>query len=128
MSNIIEELNKAREGKKSLRTKVEGDIITTWQIANRERVLYSEMSLYIIGGKCFIVLHKNKKYPNPEKVLAKEGDFVAQEVDSYTSNTIVQGIEAYRGNGLEGEYVNTYSYLSGWCLSREINLHKVLDI
>ena len=128
MKSIKDQLREARKNKTQLKTKVDGDIVATWQIANRERVIYSEMSLYVVENKRFIVLHKNKQHPNPEKVLLGAGDFSVQAADSYVFNTILSAIIAYRESNLEEEYVNTYSYLSGWCLSKEVNIHKVLDI
>ncbi|APC44414.1 hypothetical protein [Pseudoalteromonas phage PH357] len=69
MNDIIKQLQKARENKLTFKTRVDGDIIATWQISKRREGNLSEMSLYEVEGNKYIVLHFSNKYPNPEDII-----------------------------------------------------------
>lgn len=126
--NIIEELNRARESKTPLKeSRVEGDIVATFQVSKRNGSnKFSEMSLYEIeGDKFYLILHENKKYLSPEEV--KDNAYERGYKLSYRDfNVIVQGIINYREKRLQEFYVNTYSYIIGWCRAFDFDIQEML--
>lgn len=126
--NIIEELNKARKNKTPLKeSRVEGDIVATFQVSKRNGSnKFSEMSLYEIeGDKFYLVLHENKEYPSPEEV--KNNAYERGYKLSYRDfNVIVRGIINYREKRLQEFYVNTYSYIIGWCRAFDFDIQEML--
>ena len=130
MNDIIKQLKKARENKLTFKTRVDGDIIATWQISKRREGNLSEMSLYEIEGDKYIVLHFSNKYPNPEDIIegSTEKSFKCIRVNDNEFDVIVNGIITYRLNNLEDNYINTYSYICGWCLANDFNIHTILDV
>lgn len=125
--NIVEELNKARKNKKQLKTRIDGDIITTIQVSKRKDKNKSELSLYLIEDEHYLVLHENKKHPDPEKVKGKVGNIYTEKLSYEDTSILLKGIMDYRDNRLEECYVNTYSYLCGYCISKGFKIHKILN-
>ena len=125
---IIEELNKARKNKTPLKeSRIEVDIVATLQVSKRNGSnKFSEMSLYEIeGDKFYLVLHENRKYPSPEEI--RNNVYERGYKISYRDfNVIVQGIINYREKRLQEFYVNTYSYIIGWCRAFDFDIQEML--
>lgn len=126
--SIIEELNKARKIKAPLKeSRIGGDIVATIQISKRNGSnKFSEMSLYEIeGDKFYLVVHEHKKYPSPEDISRKTYER-CYELHYEDFNVIVQGIINYREKRLQEFYVNTYSYIIGWCRAFDFDIQEML--
>ena len=127
-ASIIEQLAKARENKTPLQgSRVEGDTVATLQVSKRNGSnIHSEMSLYDVEDKCYLVLHEHKKYPSPEQIKNKSVQRV-HELSYESFSLIVQGIINYREKRLQEYYINTYSYICGWC-QPHLDIHEMLEI
>ena len=129
MSKFIKEsLKEARRNMKPLKevtAVVSGEILESVQVGKRCKSVktHSELSVVRINNDSyFLVTHRLNGLPAMEDIyLNKKGDFKAYSCIAFCSE-VITAMSVYRLRGFDEKYVNTYSYLWGYLISKGYDL------